>query len=180
MAFTISDPFSGLLPVANIDTGFIPPVGVSNGSTTTYPNLPLYPGMIVEGFDPTYGYGEFILLKGVASTAVGSVVSYNTLNYTTTLAAVGTNVPYPIAVSMSANTSSSNWSWYQISGVAVAQKSAVSLVAGAAVGIATAGFLSVSATSSEVESAVVATTATAATTTVQVNIARPNMQGRIT
>jgi hypothetical protein len=44
--------------------------------TSTTQNLPL--GTIVRATDATLGEGEFIYLKGVASTVVGSPVIYNT------------------------------------------------------------------------------------------------------
>jgi hypothetical protein len=183
MTYYIEAPYVSTLPIASTDAGYIPPGNANIGSTTTVPTSPLKPGMIVKASDPTYGDGEFILLKGVASTAVGSVVTYNTSSYTTALAPVGTNLPQPIAVAMSANTSSSNWGWYQIAGVAVmAKSSAVSLAANAAVGVKTIGFIAASGSGKEVQGALVAAVASAASgrTTVQVVINRPHMQGRIT
>jgi len=170
----------GVTPIANIDSGVLSPSSVSSGSTTTYPTGPLVPGMIVRAKDPTYGEGEFILLAGVASTAVGSIVIYNTSSFTTTLAPVGTNIPQPVAIAMSANTAATTWGWYQISGNSVALKSGVSIAALGAVGIATVGTLSVTSTGSEIQGAVAASVATAAATTVQVMLNRPHMQGRIT
>lgn len=183
MAFFSDIHTIGVLPIANTDAGIIPPGNVNTGSTTTIPTPPLVPGMIVRAKDPTYGEGEFILLKGVASTAVGSVVTYNTSSFTTALAPVGTSLPQPIAVAMSANTSSSNWGWYQISGLAImAKSSATSLAANAAVGVKTIGFIAASGSGKEVQGALVAAVASAASgrTTVQVIIDRPHMQGRIT
>ena len=78
MAYTITDHEAGFLPIGVIDTGVLTASSVSSGSTTTIPTPPAVPGQIVKGFDPTYGMGEFILLKGVASTAVGSLVIFNT------------------------------------------------------------------------------------------------------
>src|SRR6185312_15318133 len=43
--------------------------------TSTVQNHP--EGFIVEAQDPTFGGGEFIYLKGVASTVVGSMVTYD-------------------------------------------------------------------------------------------------------
>lgn len=181
MAFFSDIHTVGVTPIGNTDSGIIPPGNVNTGSTTTIPTPPLVPGMIVRAKDPTYGEGEFILLKGVTSTAVGSAVVYNTSDFTTSLTPVGSNVPQPIAIAMSANTSSSNWGWYQISGLAVAAKSAsASLATGAAVGFATAGVLKASSTGVEVQGAIVAATSTASATTLQVILNRPHMQGRIT
>lgn len=183
MAFFADIPQLGITPIANTDSG-INPAGYANiGTATTVPTPPLVPGMIVRAKDPTYGEGEFILLKGVSSTAVGSVVTYNTTNFTTALAPVGSNLPQPIAVAMSANTSSSNWGWYQISGLAVvAKSSATSLAANAAVGVKTVGLIASTGSGKEVQGALVAAVASAASgrTTVQVVINRPHMQGRVT
>src|SRR5688572_27945188 len=95
--------------------------------------------LIVREDHSTYGSAHFIYLQGVASTAVGSVVSYNTSSWVTTLAAVGTNKPHPVAIAMSAN-GVIHYGWYQISGVAVVRKTCtVSLAANAAVGVLTIG-----------------------------------------
>lgn len=66
-----------------------------------------------------YGAGEFIYLKGVASTIATNLVAYDPLNGTTTLvtaAAHGTDKPsYPVAVAMAATTAGT-YGWYQIAG----------------------------------------------------------------
>lgn len=181
MAFYSDIHTIGVVPIASTDSG-INPAGYANiGTATTIPTPPLVPGMIVRAKDPTYGEGEFILLKGVANLAVGSIVTYNTSNFTTALAPAGTNKPQPVAVSMSANTSTSNWSWFQISGIAVAAKTAATtLSADVAIGVATAGLVSASSTGAEVQGALVAVAAGTSETTVQIVINRPHMQGRIT
>lgn len=177
MAYTINaSQVAGVLPIANIDSG----VTFANASSAA-PSPPLHLGMIVRASDPTYGEGEFILLAGVASTVVGSVVTYNTTSYTTALAPAGTNLPQPIAIAMSANTSASTWGWYQISGIAVVQKQATSsLAVGSAIGISATGVINASATGAEVQGALMAATAATAATTAQIVINRPHMQGRIT
>ena len=73
-------------------------------------------GTIMAATDPTYGAGEFIYLKGVASTARGSWVTYNLDDGSTTLLAA--NAIGPVAVAMGA-TVASTWGWYQIQGKAV-------------------------------------------------------------
>lgn len=73
-------------------------------------------GLRVKAKDPTYGVGEFIYLKGVASTAVGSWVTFNTDDHSTTLLAA--NAIGPVAVAMSA-TVASTYGWYQVYGKAV-------------------------------------------------------------
>lgn len=75
-------------------------------------------GKIVRAKDPTFGQGEFIYLKGVASTAIGSWVGYSPALGTTVLAVANGN--YPLAVAMVANTTTTSYAWYQISGVAQA------------------------------------------------------------
>ncbi len=178
MAYTFTTPQSGLMPIANTDSGVTFP-----NASSAKPTPPMTLGMIVRATDPTYGEGEFILLPGVANTAVGSVVTYNTTSYTTALAAVGTNKPQPIAIAMSANTSASTWGWYQISGMAVVKKTCtVSLAANAAVGVLTTGLIAGTGSGKEVSGALVAAvaSATAGRTTVTVVINRPRMQGRVT
>lgn len=139
-------------------------------------------GTIVRALDPTYGEGEFIYLLGVASTAVGSIVTFDASTYQTVLCAVGGNIPRPIAVAMSANVAS-QYGWYQISGQAVCAKTCtISLAAGAAVGVLTTGLIAGTGSGKEIQGAAVAAvaSATAGRTTVKVMIARPHKQGRIT
>lgn len=62
-----------------------------------------------------YGEAEFIYLKGVASTAVGSLVMYDHDGATTLTVA---RIKGPVAVAMSANVAS-GFGWYQIQGRAV-------------------------------------------------------------
>lgn len=89
--------------------------GQAIDETSTTQEAPL--GTIVTAKDVAstgYGIGEFIYLKGVASTAVGSWVTIAD-NHTTALAvadAVG-----QVAVAMSACVAN-NYGWYQISGQA--------------------------------------------------------------
>lgn len=66
--------------------------------------------------DATYGPGEMIYLQGVASTAVGSWVTFNMDDGTTALLAA--NAIGPVAIAMSANVAS-QYGWYQIYGKAV-------------------------------------------------------------
>ena len=164
MAYTIATPLIGAQPIAVTDT-------TQNNQI----------GTIVRATDPTYGDGEFIYLKGVANTVVGSVVTYNSLTGQTTLAAPGTNLPQPVAVAMSANVAN-QYGWYQISGIAVASKTAtISLAAGAAVGVKTTGLLASTGTGKEVQGALVAAAASNTTgrITVKVVLNRPHMQGRV-
>lgn len=155
-------------------------IGIQPMTTTSTTQLhPL--GKIVRAKDETLGMGEFIYLQGIASTIVGSVVTYSAA-FVTALAAVGGNKAQPVAIAMSANVAS-QYGWYQISGNAtVAKACTVSLAAGAAVGVLTAGFIAATGTAKEVQGALVAAvaSATAGRTTVTVMLDRPHMQGRIT
>ena len=178
MAYTIVQHQMGLMPIANTDSG----VTFANASSAA-PTPPMKLGMIIRATDPTYGEAEFILLPGVASTAIGSLVTYNTTSYTTALAAVGTNKAQPIAVAMSANVSASTWGWYQISGMAVCKKTCtISLAANAAVGVLTVGLIAGTGSGKEIQGALVAAvaSATAGHTTVTVVMNRPHMMGRVT
>jgi hypothetical protein len=139
-------------------------------------------GTLVRAVDPTYGVGEFIYLLGVASTIVGSAVSYSPSTYQTALAPVGDSVPRPIAFAMSANVAG-QFGWYQIGGTATAAKAAtICCVVGAAVAVATIGLVRKTLSLKEVVGAVVAATASAKTgvITVLLSVQRPTMQGRIT
>lgn len=99
MAYVVDTPIAGHQQIAE---------------TSTTQQHPL--GTIVRAHDATYGAGEFIYLKGVASTAIGSWVTYNNDDFSTTLLAA--NAIGPVAVAMSANVAS-QYGWYQISGKAV-------------------------------------------------------------
>ena len=89
--------------------------------TDTVKRHPL--GTIVRASDPTYGAGEFIYCKGVASTAVGSVVIYYPDDWATALAS--TSTVGMVGVAMSANAASTSYGWYQISGKAVVKAGTV-------------------------------------------------------
>ena len=161
-----------------IDSGLIGGQKIADTETTQYHPL----GTIVTARDPTYGGGEFIYLLGVASTVVGSVVTYHPSTYQTALCPVGNSLAKPIAVAMSANVAAS-YGWYQISGLAVAAKSAtICCVAGAGIAVKTIGLISKTGSLAEIQGGVTATTASAKTgvTTVLISINRPVMQGRIT
>lgn len=99
MAYAITTPLAGFQGIAITDT-------------TQNHTL----GTVVTAADATYGAGEFVYLKGVASTAVGDVVIFDQKAGTTTRAVAGSRGP--VAVAMSANVAS-QYGWYQISGSAV-------------------------------------------------------------
>jgi len=184
MAYTISDPQAGFLPINGTDDGIVSPYNAATGSTTTTPTPPLAVGMIVKGIDPTYGGGEFILLCGVASNTVGSLVTYNQVTGITTLAPNTANLAQPLAVSMSANVTTTKWSWYQIDGVAVIKKTATKVNPNVAVFLsATAGRIMATAASGKQLLAARsnnAATIASATSTVTVLINRVHAQGATT
>lgn len=181
MAYTISNPQAGWMGIASIDSGIIPPNNVNTGSTTTIPSPPMYPGMIVTATDPTFGGGEFILLAGVASTIVGSVVRYNQSSYQTTLLANTANAVEPVAVSMSANVAATTWGWYQVSGQAAMAKTAIIFLPNVAIYIsATAGKIkALQSTGLQINAAKTGSATTAsASGTVLVFISRPSVEGQ--
>jgi hypothetical protein len=167
-----------MLQIANTDSGIstTSPAGV----VTTIPTPPGTLGMVARAFDPTYGEGEFILLVGVASTVVGSLVTYNATTYQTTLSANTANQATPVAVAMSANTAGL-FGWYQIGGLAVVKKTAVAVNAQVPVyQSATVGrVMPTAASGKQVLGARSANLATVASTvsTVIVSINRPHLQG---
>ena len=138
-------------------------------------------GTIVRAKDPAYGSGEFIYLAGVASTVVGSLVTYDQ-NLATTALAPATGGIGPVAVAMSANVAS-QYGWYQIGGAA-AVKAPNAMAPGANVFMlaATPGSVDDTAVAGEqVLNAVVSTTTgtpSAGMAIVQIN--RPFLQGQIT
>jgi hypothetical protein len=181
MAYTFDEPRIGLLQIANTDAGFTPP-----NQATAIPTPPNVLGAIVRAFDPTYGEGEFIMLKGVAATAVGSLVTYDATTYVTALAPSTANLARPVAVAMAANVAATTFGWYQISGSAVVTKSTNhNIQPNLAVGVYSAGKIAASSSAGagkEIEGARYSGTATAASasTTCVIVIDRPCMQGRIT
>lgn len=154
---------------ASIESWAVPQL-IADTSTTQKLAL----GTIIRANDPTYGSGEFIYLKGIGSTVVGSIVNYDAV-YVTALHTSALDKPRPLAVAMSANVAN-QYGFYQISGQAVVSKSAaLSLAAGDAIG-ATAGAAVVVATGSILNGMAVAAIASAATgvTTVRVMLNRPH------
>ena len=97
------------------NNGFV--IAQAIADTSTVQLLPL--GTRVKADDhafTAYGEGEFIYLKGVASTAIGSCVLINPDDWSTSLLAA--NNIGDVAFAMSANPASS-FGWYQIYGKAV-------------------------------------------------------------
>lgn len=98
--------------IVNETTLGVPEIDVTESAAAAA--VPL--GTIVQAADSSLYSGEFIYLLGVASTGVGSWVTYNATDYSTVLLAA--NAIAPVAVAMSANVAS-QYGWYQISGKAV-------------------------------------------------------------
>jgi len=178
MAYSFTENRAGLLQIANTDSG----VTMANG-TSAIPTPPATLGMVCRAFDPTYGEGEFILLVGVASTVVGSLVSYNATTYQTALSANTANQATPVAVAMSACTAGL-FGWYQIGGLAVVKKTAVAVNAQVAVyqSATTGRIMPTAASGKQLLGARSANLATVASTvsTVVVSINRPHLQGQTT
>ena len=154
---------------------FLLPQNIDENSTTQKCEL----GTIVTAKHATYGVGEFIYLKGVASTTVGAVVRYDVATvdeFQSALATTAVTESFPLAVAMSACVAG-EFGWYQISGMAIASKlAAASMVVSSTISVA-AGEVDVSVTSNVVQGAMVAVVASANTSegvvTVQLLINRP-------
>ena len=165
--WAVNSPMAGIQPIA---------------TTSTVQNHAL--GTIVRAVDigsNAYGEGEFIYLLGVASTVVGSVVTYDATTRQTVLCAVAGGIARPVAIAMSANVASS-YGWYQISGIAVASKlCTVSVATGIAVGVLSTGTVAGTASLKEIFGAVFAAvcSATAGGILARIMINRPHKQGRI-
>lgn len=128
MAYKITDPLIGAQPIAVTDT-------------TKNHQL----GTIVRAEDASYGAGEFIYLKGIASTVVGTMVDYDSNLGTTALSPATAGIGQ-VAVAMSINVAS-QYGWYQIAGIA-AVKAPNSMVVGA-------GIYSLAATPGSIDDAAV-------------------------
>lgn len=169
MAYVFEEPHLGMQPIA-----------ASVLLTSTVQPKPWKIGDIVRATDPTFGTGEFIYLKGVAGTAVGSLVTYDQYLGTTALAPA-TGGKGPVAVAMSANLLGYG-GWYQIGGAA-AVKAPNAMTPGADVFMlaATPGSVDDAQVNGEqVVSAVVSTTTgtpSAGLGVIQIN--RPFLQGQI-
>jgi hypothetical protein len=154
------------------------------GSPVTTNNR-LEPGTIVRGEDSGgLGGGEFVYLAGVAGTVIGSVVTYDPNLGTTALAPITTkNLAQPLAIAMAANTSASNFGWYQIEGVATIKKTAVKVNPNVALYLSsTTGRVSSTVASGRqvmTAKSVNAATVASATSTIQAVINRAFAQGQV-
>ncbi len=163
MAYVITTPLAGFQGIAITDT-------TQNHAL----------GTIVQATDSTYGAGEFIYLKGIASTVVGSMVDYDSYLGTTALSPA-TGGTGPVAVAMSANVAN-QYGWYQIQGIA-AVKAPNAMVVGADVFslAATPGSVDDAAVNGEqiLNAKVTTTTGTPSTGLALIEINRPFHQGQI-
>jgi predicted anti-sigma-YlaC factor YlaD len=93
---------------------------------TTVTTPPWRLGDIAAIFDPTYGSGEAIYLKGVTNNFVGALVTYVTNTGTTALSTTSgiATGGAPMAVSLT-NADGTQYAWFQISGDAVLYKTNV-------------------------------------------------------
>lgn len=163
MAYTLQTPQLGVQPIAVTDT------------TQRHPL-----GMTVLANDPTYGQGEFVYLKGIANTAIGSLVDYDQTLGTTALSPATAGIG-PVAVAMSANVAS-QYGWYQVRGAA-AVKAPNAAVVGAEVFMlaATPGSVDDADVANEqiVNAKFSTTTGTPSTGLAIIQIAYPFHQGQI-
>lgn len=152
------------------------PLGGVAADATTYANL--------DG-----ATGQFILLPGVASLAVGDVVTwYYDYATSTPIVVRATSTTYanqgsPLAVSLAANTSATSWSWYQIQGPAVVNNNGTWSGANARLGLSTtAGQLTTTlAAGAQILNARSSSTVSAIATNVAVaEINNPTVQTQIT
>jgi hypothetical protein len=172
MGYVFSDSRVGRPPIAST----LADPGTAAAGRSTPGRL----GEIARAYDPTYGEGEFIYLKGVAGTLLGMVVTYDQFLKTTTIApATGGNGP--VAVAMSANVAS-QYGWYQISGAAVVQ-APNAMTPGAAVFMlaATPGSVDDAQVNGEqiINAIVSTTTGTPSAGFGMIQIDRPSLQGQI-
>jgi len=139
--------------------------------TSTTQKHPL--GSIVQAKHLTYGQGEFIYLKGVGSTSVGALVTYN-VSYQTALGTSAVGVSNPFAVAMSANVAN-QYGWYQIGGLAIGSTAGTVSFAATAPFAVASGEMIAAVTTNRLAGAVVAVANPSTTTllTVQIMIDRP-------
>jgi hypothetical protein len=184
MAYNPTETRLGVQPIAS--TVAINTTYQSGQSTQFNPQHTI--GEIVRAIDPTFGGGEFIYLKGVASTLVGSLVTYDPVNGTTTLSSttatgVGASGNQPLAVAMAACVSG-YYGWYQIAGCAVIKKGAVSVSPSVPLylsGVTAGRVTSLLGSTKEVLNcrSVNAATVASATSTITAVLQRPFSQGQI-
>jgi hypothetical protein len=153
-------------------------------------------GTIIKAFDPIYGESEFIYLQMVASTVVGSAVTWNgygTVNgqgstsrsqFQTALAGTTANQGQPVGFAMAAFPSGSPataFGWFQIAGNAVAATNGTLAAGPGKVFLAASGTVtSTQANGVELVNAInVTATGTPAANQAIISINRPFAQGQV-
>jgi hypothetical protein len=177
MAYTITENRIGLPPIGSVSlSGAITNSQVGQ-SVLNGKAIPL--GTIVRADDPTQGGGEFIYLEGVASTLVGSLVSWDPIKATTALSPNALKPRFPFAVATAATTAKC-YGWYQIAGAAkISKVTGVVIKPGVPIYLTstTGSITGATASGKVVEGAItVGATANSAATTVNVLINRPHGQ----
>jgi len=168
MAYTFSDPLIGLPAIGSI------------GTTQQQPG-----GTIRRAVDPTYGEGEFIYLQGVASTVLGSLVTWSGVTsgaptFQTALVANTANQAVPVAVATAA-IGAGQWGWYQISGTAIVANNGTFAAAGPMYIVAAGTITSVAAAGKQIVNAYgLSATGTPAANQNLAVLMRPFAQGAIT
>lgn len=143
-------------------------------------------GSVTHGQDTSLGGGEFVFLLGVASLAIGDVVSYNGVTGATTRWAGTANTGAPLAVAIS-TPSATQGGWFQIGGNALVTCSGTVAAGDSAFFSATASVKTAAAAGKQVLGAVAgtangATVGTVVCTSTQAiyTLNRPHCQGAIT
>jgi hypothetical protein len=99
MAYVIQENTIGWQPIADLS------------ATAKHPL-----GTVVRAYDPTYGSGEFIYLKGLDDTVVGTWVTFGRDDSATVLLAANAIGAVGVAMSICIT---GKYGWYQINGKAV-------------------------------------------------------------
>ena len=143
--WSVLSPFVGDLDIGRVSTdapGVGPGSGINTITTSIAPRPIFQPalGQIVQAWEPTLGYGEFMYLGVPTSTAVplGTLVTWMTgtnANYIVAVCPTTAKSAAPVAVSVSnttgatggitSNSSSVQYAWFQVAGLAQTLKTAV-------------------------------------------------------
>lgn len=93
-------------------------------------------GMVLDGYDPYWGYGRFVYAKAAAAQTPGSLVTIDNV-FVATATAGTANKGYPIFV-VKEKMSTDYYGWYQFEGMSPVQV-ANSVAAGVVLGLGTTG-----------------------------------------
>lgn len=119
MAYNLTDDYVGATQIATVDDTQRLPIGTR-----------------IKAFDPTYGFGEFVYMPGVANCIVGSVAALDYKAGTTTLGVAATRGPLGVAMGAIL---AGQFGWFQVSGAAVVAVAAAVVAQAPAYLTATAG-----------------------------------------